>query len=129
MVTCALNRGLYLLIVPLLLSCVPVAFPITPATISPTIAPTVRPTASLPRPATIPPTLTPSEIFQEVLKLDAQCPDICWLGINPGVTSAEEARAFLLGNPDGFHAVDQSDTHIEVSWETSFDVFVKFESG
>src|ERR1041384_447109 len=129
MVTCALNRGLYLLIVPLLLSCVPVAFPTMPATISPTIAPTTSPTVSPPTSPTSLPTLPPSEILREILKLDEQCPHVCWQKLNPGVTSSEEARDFLLGHPKNFHVVDRSDTHLEVTWGNFLNIFVKFEDG
>jgi len=83
-----------------LISCAPVPASLTPVTVSPTPAPTN------------PPSVPMSSVFT----YNQKCPHVCWLGINPGVTTAEEARTILnsssqidqtsyISNGEGFRFV------------------------
>lgn len=118
------RRGLFLFLLLLLNSCVPVVTPTTfPTTsptsspifvpvLSPTVLPTISPTASPTVPAT-PDFHTSLDAFS----INDQCPHICWLGINPGVTTVEEARTLLQASDQ----VDQKNfyqtaTYIQTNW-------------
>jgi hypothetical protein len=67
------------LIFLLLISCAPVPVNPTPVPVSPTPA------------FTNPPSVPISSVFT----YNQKCPHVCWLGINPGVTTIEEARTLL----------------------------------
>jgi hypothetical protein len=72
---------------------VPTARPTTVTPVFPTVTPTAHPTTTVT--PTAHPTLSLAERFRNVLGIDVNCPRLCWNGINPGVTSAAEARAIL----------------------------------
>ncbi len=61
-------------------------------------------------------TLTPS---LDTFQINDTCPHICWLGINPGITSREEAL-HLIRSSDQFvqQFTRQSDDAIEARWYT-----------
>ena len=55
----------------------------------------------------------------QAFQIGPQCPHLCWLGINPGVTTAADAYQLLQGSDQ----IDQttlqaSDTGIQVTWYT-----------
>ena len=93
----------FLLLLILLVGCIPMASPTVIAPKLPTLTTTVTSTPY--------PTLSPAELFRyalESLGIDVICPHFCWNGINPGVTSAAEARAILgtdleKDSDDGFN--------------------------
>ena len=55
----------------------------------------------------------------EAFKTSDQCPNICWMGIHPGTTSAEEAFR-LISNSDQFNqqVTQQNDQSIKARWYT-----------
>jgi hypothetical protein len=73
----------------------------------------------------------------EAFKVDSKCPHVCWLGINPGVTSSEDALAILMASNEIDHAsfFKRSESRIQTEWKTdksnlySADVWVNFEAG
>ena len=46
-----------------------------------------------------------------------ECPHICWLGINPGVSTMDEARKLLSGSRQ-FSPIDEDDTGFRIKWHT-----------
>src|SRR5689334_3725064 len=70
----------------------------------------------------------------EDFQLSRACPNLCWLGVNPGVTGASEAYA-LLSKAEQIEqkSLTASDTGIQVSWFTEktktlrASVYVYFE--
>lgn len=74
-------------------------------------------TASTPTaPSTVGETYTP---FVEAFEPSDQCPNVCWMGIHPGITSAEEAFR-LIANSDQFNqqVTQQNDESIKARWYT-----------
>jgi hypothetical protein len=49
-----------------------------------------------------------------------ECPHICWLGINPGVTAAEDALVLLSSSSqiDQSSYIDKNETGVRVEWRT-----------
>ena len=83
-------------------------------------------------------TSTPSLIpISSTFTYTKDCPHICWLGINPGVTTAEEALALLSSSSqiDQSSYVDKNETGVRVEWHTKqmginpIRVGVVFENG
>lgn|GEM_PF-2084742 len=109
----------YLLIWLLLVSCAPVVLttpsPTAPLAVSPTVSPPFSPTWSM------------VEDLRHHLALDEQCPHICWAGINPGVTSAQEARAWLGTTQTEKYETSQSDTLVTVHFEKGLVKSISFE--
>lgn len=63
-------------------------------------------------------TVTPTmNAFDEAFKVNDNCPHICWLGINPGVTTEAEAKK-LVSNSKKFDQTQSyaSDTGIRTYW-------------
>lgn len=110
MIPFAKKPGLLLLFL-MLISCTPTVLP----TATPTS--TVRLTTAVP---TAYPTLSLAERFRRVLGVDVHCSHLCFQGINPGVTSAVEART-ILGT------TSQSDTYLTYWNERA--VVTTFENG
>lgn len=132
--TSNMKKGSLLLLLLFLTSCIPAVYPTVSTTksaviyqtLSPTLSPTKvsvsYPTLSL----TVSPTVSPNTFLFKVFVADDHCLHFCWLGINPGVTSAEEARTLLEGSKR-IDIVDISETSIEAMWSNYYHVFVHFE--
>ncbi len=67
-------------------------------------------------------------------ELSEQCPYVCWLGINPGITTAEEAMSIILSsnqiNEDTLLELDEKTIYL--IWETQnhrSSVTIGFEKG
>jgi hypothetical protein len=59
--------------------------------------------------------------LRQVLGIDVQCPYLCWQGIEPGVTSAEKARAML--------GVTTQATRYSVDWRDGVSVSITSQNG
>lgn len=64
-----------------------------------------------------------------------QCPHLCWLGINPGVTTAAEAKTLLTGSDQIDQNMEVTDTGIVAKWFTEktkklvASAYVRFDQG
>ncbi len=126
MIAFSRQPGSLLFLLLLLTSCIPIvspptAFPTIPLKPSPTFPPAISPpTVSPTIYPTVSPTAPPTEAFHlslEAFTINDQCLHICWLGINPGVTTVEEARALLRASDQ----IDQKNfyataTYIQTNW-------------
>ena len=71
----------------------------------------------------------------EAFQFGEQCPHLCWLGINPGVTTAEQAHTLLSASDQVNPTMEVMDTGIVAKWYTDkakkleASVYVRFESG
>ena len=102
-----MKKILFLLVLLLLCSCapVPVTMPPTPDWTKSHSAPTADWSGYQPS----------IEAFQ----LSEQCPHLCWLGINPGVTTAEEAHKLVTTSDQIDQAsLEATETGIVVKWFT-----------
>jgi hypothetical protein len=55
----------------------------------------------------------------QAFEISEQCPHVCWLGINPGVTSVEDAEAQLQASDQIDHkTIVKSENSIEAIWHT-----------
>jgi len=55
----------------------------------------------------------------QTFEVSEQCPHVCWLGINPGVTSVEDAEALLQGSDQIDHkTIVRSEDSMQVLWTT-----------
>ncbi len=104
MASFAQKQVLLLLSLMLLASYIPDASPTVITPKLPKLTTTVTSTKLLTPTITVThhpyPTLSPAAQalavrIQNVLGIDVSCPHLCWYGINPGVTSAAEARTIL----------------------------------
>lgn len=63
------------------------------------------------------------------------CPHLCWMGINPGVTTADEAHTLLKDSDQIDQNMEVTDTGIVTRWYTektkklSASVYVRFDQG
>jgi len=63
--------------------------------------------------------LPPSAPMTSAFTFTQECPHLCWLGINPGVTTAEEALALLASSSQiGKDSFEKNEAGIEVEWHT-----------
>ena len=71
----------------------------------------------------------------EAFEFNDQCPHLCWLGINPGVTTLEEAHTILSASDQIDPNMEVSDTGIIAKWFADKDkklissVYVRFDQG
>jgi hypothetical protein len=93
-----------------------------PSTLSPTTSPSPVPTI----PSTVFPT-TSLESLRDYLGIDESCPHICWGGINPGVTSAEEARVLLGTTQAERYETFLGDAHIFVYFDKNVVKSIYFD--
>lgn len=69
------------------------------------------------------------------LQSDEQCPHLCWLGINPGVTTPDEAHQLLSASDQIDPNMEVTDTGIVAKWYTEktrklmASVYVRFDQG
>lgn len=92
--------------------------------LTPTETPTLSPTVSL----TEYPTTIPMIERLQGLVIDHHCLHFCWLGINPGVTSVEEAHT-LLEASNKINQINVTETYIGAVWQDDTDAFLYFEKG
>jgi len=122
---CQMLIGLLLLAVVVGCSPTTTVAPTTPIpTLSPTVAhsPTTTPTlepSSTPTPIRTP---VPTHVFQEkdspdikAFKPSANCPNVCWMGIHPGTTSAGQAISIITNSKD-VEQIQISGDHISAIW-------------
>jgi len=71
----------------------------------------------------------------EAFQYDDQCPHLCWLGVNPGVTTLEEAHKLLSASEQIDPNMEVTDTGIIAKWFTEktkkliASVYVRFDQG
>lgn len=119
-----MKKGSFLLLL-LLAGCTPVESPTISTTVIPVTStalgtsPTLSPTPLPPTPTIILiPIATVAEEVRSNLALDDRCPHFCWLEINPGVTTVEEARALLKASSQVDQTtISETATEILVDWD------------
>ncbi len=71
----------------------------------------------------------------DAFESNEQCPHMCWLGINPGVTTPEEAKTLLSASDQFKPNMEVTDTGIVAKWYTDkakklvSPVYVRFDKG
>jgi hypothetical protein len=71
----------------------------------------------------------------EAFQFGEQCPHLCWLGINPGVTKSEEVEALLRASDQIDPNLELSETGVVVKWYTektkklTASAYVRFDKG
>lgn len=127
MITSTIKKRSLLLLL-LLTSCIPpIIYPTPVPTISPTIHPTTSPTVSV---IATPTLFSVADYLGNFFVINDECPHLCWLGISPGVTTAEEARSLLKASTHikqgnfNMSAIPDVETYY---WWDDFGVFVHFE--
>lgn len=73
------------------------------------------------------------ELNVQVFDGSEKCPHMCWLGINPGVTTADEAAALVKASDQVEPNMEITDTGIVAKWHTektkklTASVYVRFD--
>lgn len=71
----------------------------------------------------------------EAFVVNEQCPHMCWLGINPGVTTPDEAKAALAESDQIDPQMEITDTGIVAKWHTektkelTASAYLRFDQG
>lgn len=71
----------------------------------------------------------------EAFQFNEQCPHLCWLGINPGVTTLEEAKTIVQSTDSVDPNMEITETGIVLKWHTEktkkliSSVYIRFDQG
>lgn len=71
----------------------------------------------------------------EAFQFGEKCPHLCWLGVNPGTSTAEETHTILSASDQINPKMEVTDTGIVAKWHTDkakkleASVYVRFENG
>ena len=81
------------------------------------------------------PDLSGYELNIDAFKAPEECPHMCWLGVNPGVTTPDEAKAALTASDQIDPKMEIMDTGIVAKWYTektkkmAASAYLRFEDG